>query len=79
MNQGITPCDTRQDSYFSMKVMDHGQEVTWAPHNADGRFSNANITLKQAFAMSVNSVAVKLGQEVGIEKIAKTAHDMGIK
>ena len=79
MNQGITPCDTRQDSYFSMKVMDHGEEVTWAPHNADGRFSNADITLKQAFAMSVNSVAVKLGQEVGIEKIAKTAHDMGIK
>ncbi len=79
MNQGITPCDTRQDSYFSMKVMDHGKEVLWAPTNADGRFTNANITLKQAFAMSVNSVAVKLGQEVGIPQIVKTAHDMGIK
>ena len=79
MNQGITPCDTRQDSYFSMKVQDHGKEVTWAPHNADGRFSNANITLKQAFAMSINSVAVKLGQEVGIPQIVKTAHAMGIK
>ena len=79
MNQGITPCDTRQDSYFSMKVQDHGKEVTWAPHNADGRFSNANITLKQAFAMSINSVAVKLGQEVGIPQLVKTAHAMGIK
>ena len=81
MNQGITPCDTRQDSYFSMKVYDSRQkkEVLWAPTNADGRFSNANITLKQAFAMSVNSVAVKLGQEVGIPQIVKTAHDMGIK
>ena len=79
MNQGITPCDTRQDSYFSMKVQDHGKEVTWAPHNADGRFSNANITLKQAFAMSINSVAVKLGQEVGIPQIVKTAHAMGIR
>ncbi len=79
MNQGITPCDTREDSYISMKVMDHGKEVTWTPHNADGRFSNQNITLKQAFAMSINSVAVKLGQEVGIPQIVKTAHDMGIE
>ena len=79
MNQGITPCDTRKDEYFSMKVMDHGKEVTWAPTNADGRFTNMDITLKQAFAMSINSVAVRLGQEVGIDRIVKTAHEMGIK
>jgi penicillin-binding protein 1A len=29
--------------------------------------------------MSINSVAVRLGQECGIERIAKTAYDMGIK
>jgi penicillin-binding protein 1A len=79
MNQGITPCDTRKDEYFAMKVMDHDKEVTWAPTNADGRFSGANITLKQAFAMSINSVAVRLGQEVGIDRIVQTAHEMGIK
>jgi len=79
MNQGMTPCDTRRDEYFAMKVMDKGKEVTWAPTNADGRFSNMDITLKQAFAMSINSVAVRLGQECGIERIAKTAHDMGIR
>ena len=81
MNQGITPCDTRKDEFFSMKVYDakEKKEVTWAPTNADGHFSGANITLKQAFAMSINSVAVRLGQECGIERIVKTAHDMGIK
>ena len=79
INQGIRPCDTRRDEYFSMKVMDHGKEVTWAPTNADGRFSGANITLKQAFAMSINSVAVRLGQECGIDRIADLAHNMGIK
>ena len=79
MNQGISPCDTRKDEYFAMKVMQNGKEVTWAPHNADGRFSNALITLKQAFAMSINSIAVRLGQEVGIENIVNTAHNMGIK
>ena len=81
MNQGITPCDTRKDEYFAMKVYDAKQkkEVTWAPTNADGHFSGVNITLKQAFAMSINSVAVRLGQECGIERIANTAHEMGIK
>ena len=79
MNQGITPCDTRKDEFFSMKVMDKGKEVTWAPTNADGRFSGMDITLKQAFAMSINSVAVRLGQEVGIDRIVTTAHEMGIK
>ena len=81
MNQGITPCDTRKDEYFSMKVYDakEKKEVTWAPTNADGHFSGSYITLKQAFAMSINSVAVRLGQECGIERIVKTAHDMGIK
>ena len=79
MNQGITPCDYRKDEYFSMKVMDHGKEVTWAPTNADGHFSGANISLKQAFAMSINSIAVRLGQECGIDNIVNTAHAMGIK
>ena len=81
MNQGITPCDTREDSYFSMKVFDSkkNKEVLWAPTNANGRFSGAKVTLKQAFAMSINSIAVKLGQECGIPNIVKTAHDMGIK
>ena len=79
INQGVMPCDTRRDEFFSMKVMDHGKEVTWAPTNADGHFSNADITLKQAFAMSINSVAVRLGQECGVENIAQTAHAMGIR
>ena len=81
MNQGLTPCDRRQDSYFAMKVWDPAKkkEVTWAPHNANGYFTGANMPLRAAFAQSINSVAVKLGQEVGIKNIANTAHAMGIK
>ncbi len=81
MNQGLTPCDSRTDSYVSMPVWDPAKkkEVTWAPHNANGYFTGANMTLRLAFAQSVNSVAVKLGQEVGIANIANTAHAMGIK
>ena len=79
MNQGLTPCDCRVDSYFAMKTYDNGKEVTWAPTNANGYFTGDSMPLKAAFAQSINSVAVKLGQEVGIDRIVNTAHAMGIK
>ena len=81
MNQGLTPCDKRVDSYFSMKVWDKKQnkEVTWAPTNANGYFTGDSLPLKAAFAQSINSIAVKLGQECGVANIAATAQAMGIK
>ena len=81
MNQGLTPCDKRRDEYFSMRVYDKskGKEVTWAPTNANGYFTGDSMPLKAAFAQSINSVAVKLGQEVGIDNVATTAHAMGIE
>lgn len=81
MNQGLTPCDKRRDEYISMQVYDKKkqQEVTWTPGNANGRFSGDSIPLKGAFARSINSIAVRLGQEMGIKRIIETAHKMGIK
>ena len=81
MNQGLTPCDKRRDEPISLKAYDpvKKQEVTWRPHNANGYFTWDSLTLKRAFAQSINSVAVRLGQEMGIKRIAETAHKMGIK
>ncbi|MBQ8713180.1 MAG: penicillin-binding protein [Prevotella sp.] len=81
MNQGLTPCDRRRDSYFAMKVWDPAKkkDAIWAPTNANGYFTGDSMPLRVAFAQSINSVAVKLGQEVGIKNIANTAHAMGIK
>lgn len=81
MNQGLTPCDKRRDEYFSMLVYDEKQkkEVNWTPTNANGYFTGDSMALKSAFAKSINSIAVRLGQEMGIKNIARTAHEMGIK
>lgn len=81
MNQGLTPCDKRRDEYISMQVYDKIQkkEVTWTPTNANGSFSGDSIPLKGAFAKSINSIAVRLGQEVGIKSIIETAQKMGIQ
>ena len=80
MNQGLTPCDKRRDEPLSMKVYDPQQkkEITWSPSNANGYFTYDSIPLKNAFARSINSVAVRLGQELGIRRVAATARAMGI-
>lgn len=81
MNQGLTPCDKRRDEYIRMEVYDSKKKETtiWTPTNANGRFSGDSIPLRSAFARSINSVAVRLGQEMGIKNIINTAHEMGIK
>ncbi len=82
MKQGWTPSDSRlTDSYIRMEVYDAKRDTTtlWQPHNANGYFSNANLPLRSAFAQSINTIAVKLGQEVGIDKVVETAYDMGIE
>ena len=80
MNQGLTPCDKRRDEYISMQVYDSKKHemTTWTPGNANGSFSGDSMALKSAFAKSINSVAVRLGQEMGIKRIIETAHKMGV-
>ena len=80
MNQGLTPCDKRRDEYIRMEVYDKvkHENTFWTPSNANGRFSGDSIPLKSAFAKSINSIAVRLGQEMGIKNIINTAHQMGI-
>lgn len=79
LNQGLTPCDRRRDSWVAYPDTVDGRPTTWAPRNANGYFTGADMPLKSAFAQSVNSVAVKLAMEMGIPNVARTAHAMGIE
>ena len=77
---GLTPTDRRQDSYISIPVTDSkGKNGYWTPHNANGYCTNAFVTLRAAFARSINTIAVKLGQETGIPYVINMAKRMGIK
>ncbi|MFQ3549249.1 MAG: PBP1A family penicillin-binding protein [Armatimonadota bacterium] len=49
----------------------------WKPRNYDRKFRGA-ITLKRAVAQSVNIPAIKLTDEIGVEKVIKYARAMGI-
>ena len=79
MNQGLNPIDHRPDSYIAFVDTVAGKPKVWAPHNANGYFTDEEVSLKSAFAMSLNSVAVRVGMECGVHNIAKTAYAMGIQ
>lgn len=49
----------------------------WSPRN-DSRHFSGTVTLRTAFAYSLNTVAAKLGQEVGFTTIADMAKRFGI-
>jgi penicillin-binding protein 1A len=49
----------------------------WSPGNYQDRYYG-KVTLRDAFARSMNSVAVQLSEKVGRDKVIDTAHRLGI-
>lgn len=66
---GLTPDTIRQDAPLDLKG--------WKPENYTHEYFGA-VTLTQALSMSLNTVAVRLGLEVGPKNVVRTAHRLGI-
>jgi len=72
---GMPPTTIVADSPVSYPM---GDGTTWSPRDDDGRFFGP-ITLRYALAQSRNVVAVKLAQQIGIDRVIEYAKRMGIK
>src|SRR3954454_452542 len=69
VERGLTPDTVREDSPVSYKG--------WSPENYSREYRGA-VTLRDALALSLNTVAVKLGIEVGAKAVVQTAQRLGI-
>jgi penicillin-binding protein 1A len=49
----------------------------WQPANYEGKYYG-DVTLREAFARSLNSVAAQLTQQVGVERVIEAARRLGI-
>jgi penicillin-binding protein 1A len=78
MMHGMSPCETRVDKPVTWEYEDKGKTEVWKPRNANRTYVGS-VTLKHAFARSINTIAVQLAQEVGINEVIKYAHLLGIK
>ncbi|MFQ5690295.1 MAG: penicillin-binding protein 1A [Gemmatimonadota bacterium] len=63
--------------YDTPVVIEQPGSPPYSPRNFDGKF-HGPMTLREAIARSINVVAVKLGQRVGVESMAQIAHRMGV-
>ncbi|HEV2747160.1 MAG TPA: transglycosylase domain-containing protein, partial [Allosphingosinicella sp.] len=64
LEAGYTPADTVVDSPVTING--------WTPRNSSRRHSGA-VTIRDAFAYSINTISAKLGQEVGFRTVADMA------
>lgn len=76
--KGITygPGHPAEDSEWTL-TFDHGKQ-TWSPKNYEKEYLGW-ISFRTALAHSVNTVAAKLGHEIGVESIIQCAKALGIE
>ncbi len=65
----------RPDSRFVDQPIKVGK---WKPGNYKGKYYG-DVTLRDAFARSMNSVAVQVSEKVGRKQVAEVAHRLGIE
>ena len=69
LEAGYTPTDTIVDEPVNING--------WSPRNSTRTFSGA-VSVREAFARSINTISAKLGQEVGFRTVADMAQRFGI-
>ena len=79
MMHGMSPCDMMTDKPITWTYKEGNTEKAWNPRNANGTCLGYPVSLKNAFAQSINTVAVQVAQQIGIPEIIKYAHLLGIQ
>ena len=69
LEKGLTPDTVREDAPISVKG--------WNPENYSREYFGP-VTLTKALSLSLNTVAVRLGLEVGPKTVVSVAHRLGI-
>jgi penicillin-binding protein 1A len=69
LESGLTPDTLRDDAPINVKG--------WRPENYGHQYQG-QVTLTRALSQSLNTVAVRLGLEVGAKAVVKAAHRLGI-
>jgi 1A family penicillin-binding protein len=70
MRKGLTPDTVMVDRPVSIG--------DWEPENYGDRY-HGSVTLRTAFAQSLNSIAVQLAEAVGVQTVIDTAKQLGIR
>lgn len=73
LEAGLTPSTLVEDEPITISV----PGGRWTPKNYTGKYEG-EITIKQAVTESINTVAVRVAQEVGVDSVVTVAHRLGV-
>jgi len=73
LENGLTPESTLVDGPISIPI----SGGSWQPRNYNGKYLGT-LTLKEACTESVNTIAVQVAQEAGLDHVISMAHRLGV-
>ncbi|ADW17079.1 penicillin-binding protein, 1A family [Desulfobulbus propionicus DSM 2032] len=74
LEQGVSPAAVFNDAPLSLTS---GNGRPWQPHNFNNEYRGP-MPLAEALVRSSNVIAVRLAQQIGVERVVRTARRMGI-
>ncbi|MFW0777990.1 MAG: transglycosylase domain-containing protein [Rickettsiales bacterium] len=74
LEAGMTPMTIIEDEPITIQL----HRGSWTPRNYTGRYEGP-ITAKEALTHSINTVAVRIAQAVGVDKVLHVARRLGIE
>lgn len=77
-DMGLTPATIFEDSPVSYPTIIDGETADWNPQNYDKTYRGP-VTLRQGLEHSINVIAVKLIERVGVSPVIAMARRLGIK
>jgi penicillin-binding protein 1A len=76
IENGYSPC---YQVYDIPRSYDTGGGAPWEPKNSDGKWTNAPMSMRQALALSTNSVTAEMMAKMKPDNVVALAKRMGIK
>lgn len=77
-DRGLTPFTIINDAPVSYPILVDGKRTAWSPDNYDRKFRGPT-TLRYGLEHSVNVVAVKLIERIGVDPVIELARSLGIE
>ncbi|MBI2884082.1 MAG: PBP1A family penicillin-binding protein [Candidatus Methylomirabilis oxyfera] len=77
-DRGLTPSTIINDAPVSYSLLVDGKRTEWSPENYDRKF-RGQTTLRYGLEHSINVVAVKLIERIGVDPVIELARNLGIE
>ena len=78
LENGYAACTSIIDKPISYATIIDGKKDNWEPKNSNGSYTFSPVNLRRALGQSINSIAIRILEDVKVNKVMFTAEKLGI-